>query len=397
MKLCFVSNYINHHQIPFCREMVRHLGTDFLFIQTMEMELERKDMGWGLNELPDYVKCFYEQPKECQKWIDDSDVVLFGGIADESYISGRLKEKKPVVRVDERMYKEGQWKAISPRGLLKKYRDHTSHRKDPVYFLCAGGYVASDLEIIKAYPGKKLCWGYFPPVKHLDAQQLLSNKNKEVPQILWAARMIGWKHPELPIYGAKVLKENHIPFHLTMIGGGILETWVKEKIREYDLGQEVTLLGYQPPETVREYMEASDIFLMTGDRREGWGAVANEAMNSCCAVLADVNTGAAPFLIRQGENGMLYDTGNRKLFADRLLTLARDGALRQRLGQEAYRTIAETWNAEYAASALLKVIETTVMKNKPIYASSQKPVFAPGLAAPVISERKMKKLLLGKQ
>ena len=257
--------------------------------------------------------------------------------------------------------------------------------------------MASDLEIIKAYPGKKLCWGYFPPVKHLDAQQLLSNKNKEVPHILWAARMIDWKHPELPIYGAKVLKENHIPFHLTMIGGGILETWVKEKIREYDLGQEVTLLGYQPPETVREYMEASDIFLMTGDRREGWGAVANEAMNSCCAVLADVNTGAAPFLIRQGENGMLYDTGNRKLFADRLLTLARDGALRQRLGQEAYRTIAETWNAEYAASALLKVIETTVMKNKPIYASSQKPVFAPGLAAPVISERKMKKLLLGKQ
>ena len=32
-------------------------------------------------------------------------------------------------------------------------------------------------------------------------------------------------------------------------------------------------------------MEKADIFLFTSDRREGWGAVANEAMNSACALV----------------------------------------------------------------------------------------------------------------
>ena len=44
MTICFVSNYINHHQIPFCEEMIRlcREGDSFFFIQTQEMEEERR-------------------------------------------------------------------------------------------------------------------------------------------------------------------------------------------------------------------------------------------------------------------------------------------------------------------------------------------------------------------
>ena len=37
-------------------------------------------------------------------------------------------------------------------------------------------------------------------------------------------------------------------------------------------------------------MEQADIYLFTSDRNEGWGAVANEAMNSACAMVADAIT-----------------------------------------------------------------------------------------------------------
>ena len=40
MKTTFVSNYINHHQIPFCDALYRRLGEDFTFIQTEPMEEE---------------------------------------------------------------------------------------------------------------------------------------------------------------------------------------------------------------------------------------------------------------------------------------------------------------------------------------------------------------------
>ena len=57
MNVTFVSNYINHHQIPFCEAMVKSLGEgNFTFLQTMRMEKERLDMGWeDLSEDLPYV------------------------------------------------------------------------------------------------------------------------------------------------------------------------------------------------------------------------------------------------------------------------------------------------------------------------------------------------------
>lgn len=48
MTFTFVSNYINHHQIPLCQALYEQLGEDFTFIQTMPMEKERVDMGLSL-------------------------------------------------------------------------------------------------------------------------------------------------------------------------------------------------------------------------------------------------------------------------------------------------------------------------------------------------------------
>ena len=52
---------------------------------------------------------------------------VFGGVEDESYIKPRLKAGKIVIRASERLYREGQWKSISPRGRKKKYEDHTQY------------------------------------------------------------------------------------------------------------------------------------------------------------------------------------------------------------------------------------------------------------------------------
>jgi signal transduction histidine kinase len=133
--------------------------------------------------------------QEWQNLLLTADVVIFGGCDDESYIRERLAAGKPIFRYNERLYKEGQWKAISPRGLLQKYKDHTRYRKAPVYFLCAGAYVPCDLGIIHAYPEKMLRFGYFPETREYAPGEPFSRKKKG--SILWAARMIDWKHPEL--------------------------------------------------------------------------------------------------------------------------------------------------------------------------------------------------------
>lgn len=359
MKVVFVSNYINHHQIPFCNAMYRLLEGAFCFVQTEPMEAERVQMGWDKGERPEYVRCFYEEAEDCRRLILDSDMVLFGGTDEESYITPRLEAGKPVMRYSERLYKTGQWKAVSPRGLLKKYKDHTRYRNAPSYLLCAGAYVPSDYHIVRAYPGKMYCWGYFPETKHYDLDRLLAEKGygqEKVSYLLWAARMIGWKHPELPLETATYLKERNLAFHMDIIGDGELGGKMRELAKAYGLEEYVSFLGYQPPEAVRRAMEKADIFLFTSDREEGWGAVANEAMNSACALVAGHMIGAVPYLVNNGENGLVYEDGKKEQLFSLTERLVKDRIYCKKLGRNGYRTITESWNAENAAVQLVKLI-----------------------------------------
>lgn len=355
MQMVFVSNYFNHHQLSFCDALYELLEGSFCFLQTQPMEEERVKMGWQAEERP-YVR--YVQA-EWQRLLLTADVVIFGGCDDESYIRERLAAGKPIFRYNERLYKEGQWKAISPRGLLQKYKDHTRYRKAPVYFLCAGAYVPCDLGIIHAYPEKMLRFGYFPETREYAPGEPFSRKRKG--SILWAARMIDWKHPELVVKTAAYLKEHlkdhleEIPFHITMIGGGELEEEVHRLAEELGVTDKITFAGFRGPEEVRAAMEESEIYLVTSDRKEGWGAVVNEAMNSGCAVVADHMIGAAPWMIRQRENGILYRDGCEQQLQEYVAELLQDPAECRRLGEAAQQTVRTEWNARTAAERLVRL------------------------------------------
>ncbi len=360
MKLTFVSNYINHHQIPVSNALYEELLSDYHFIQIQEMDPERVRMGWNSAERPPYLLCWYEEKGLCRRLVEESDIVVFGGIEDESYIADRLRSGRPVIRYSERLYREGQWKAVSPRGLLKKYTDHTKYRKKDVYLLCAGAYVASDFHIVRAYPDKMFKWGYFTETKRYDVDKLLSEKpgaSGGATELLFAGRFLPLKHPEYALELARRLAEKGRRFHLTMVGGGEMEDELQKKAAAYGLTEHISFPGFQSPQEVRRYMERADIFLMTSNYLEGWGAVINEAMNSGCAVIADAKIGAVPFLLRHGQNGMVYADGNLKEFLQYGELLAGNPELCRNLGRTAYDTIVSFWNPEFAAKSLLAFAE----------------------------------------
>lgn len=364
MRLTIVSNYINHHQIPMANVLYQKLGADFAFIQTSPMEEDRVKMGWGseVNAIP-YLMLFYKESEQCAKWIMDSDVVVFGGVEDESYIKPRLNAGKIVIRASERLYREGQWKSISPRGRKKKYEDHTQYANAPVYLLCHGAYVASDFALVHAYPEKRFVWGYFPAVNTYDLDRLfegkqhLSQNGKLEIRILWAGRFLKLKHPEYAIKAARFLEQQNVCFHLDMVGDGELAEKLLELVHNWHLEHRVTFHGFQPPQKVRRFMEEAEIFLFTSNYLEGWGAVLNESMNSACAVVAGSGIGAVPFLIKHRNNGLVYKTGHYHEFQEQVLTLCQDEELRKKLGMSAYHTIAELWNPKEAADRLYRFCE----------------------------------------
>ena len=385
MKIVMISNYINHHQIPFSNALYEKEGIEYTFIQTEPMEEERVRMGWGLDpkSLP-YVKLLYEEEQLCKQLMDDCDLLLVGWMEREDLIKDRLEADKLTIRMSERLYREGQYKAISPRGLIRKYQDHTKYRNGNVYLLCFGAYVASDFHIVRAYPDKMYRFGYFPETKRYEDNSLFRGKpSLDTIQIVWAGRFMPLKHPEFVTKLAKDLKERGLAFHIHFVGGGEMENVLTKQIEEWDLGDCITMYGFQSPTKVREIMEKSHIHLFTSNHLEGWGAVVNEAMNSGCAEVANSQVGSVPFLIKHKENGLIYKDGSYEDFLCCVLTLFEEKELITKYGKAAYKTIVTEWNAEHAAGELLRFYEN--WKQGKI----EPPASGPFSAAPVIAPRKM--------
>lgn len=395
MKITMISNYINHHQIPFSNALYEMIGENYHFIQTELMEEERIQMGWGVEaEKIPYVLFLDKQIELCKQLINESDILLVGWMEREDLIVERLNSNKLTIRISERLYREGQWKAISPKGLIRKYKEHTSHRKHPVYLLCAGAYVPSDFSIVKAYPNKMYRFGYFPEFKEFTKEQLQKRhrwgkvKNQEEIQIVWAGRFIPLKHPEFPVKLVENLRKQGYRIHLHMVGGGELEGELKQSVKQKDLYKEVTFYGFLKPRQVRQIMEKCHIHLFTSNFLEGWGAVVNEGMNSGCAEVVNVEVGAAPFLIQHGVNGLVYQDGSYEDMERQVKFLLDNPVKASELGMKAYETIAKEWNATEAAKRLIAFYEG--WKRGEIHL----PKSGPFSEAPVIAPKKMYEFMM---
>ena len=377
MTITFVSNYINHHQIPFSNAMYEQLGQDYCFIQTEPMEEERRNMGWSLEEgrIP-YVHCLYEEEDFCNRKIMESDCVLAGWSGREDLIEQRLNAGKLTFRISERIYREGQWKAISPKGLYHKYKEHIRYRRSPAYLLCAGAYVASDFRLIHAYPGKMLKFGYFPELRTYEGDELWDKKRKDGVDIIFAGRFMPLKHPEYMIRLAADLKQQYLDgskktktgapisdIRIHMAGSGQMEEELRKLTQKLQVEEMVNFYGFQSPTAVRDLMEKCHIHIFPSNHLEGWGAVVNEAMNSGCGVVACKQAGAVPYLIQDGENGFTFQGGYEELL-QKVTVLIEDPELRLRMGKAANKTIAQYWNAEHAASELLRVIKEVQLTGK---------------------------------
>ncbi len=355
MVITFVSNYINHHQLPFCEAMNSYgHGVEFYFIQTMPMEEKRRSMGWDVDiKAHPYVILGYEEKERASDLILNSDVALLGWT--EGHMRDvqekRLESSRLTFRVSERIYREGQYKAISPRGLMNKYREHIRYRNYPVYLLCTGAYVASDFNLIKSYPDKMLKWGYFPDTGR---RKLQKNKDLFCVRICWAGRLIELKHPEFAVKAAAELDKKGYDFNMDIIGDGPLKGKLEEMVCQNNLGSRVNIAGSKRPSEVAEYMEKADIFLFTSNYLEGWGAVVNEAMESGCALVASAEAGAVPFLIIDGKNGLSYKNGSYDDMLKKLIYLFENKEKIREFGIEAKQTIDNVWNAGNAASKLLR-------------------------------------------
>jgi glycosyltransferase involved in cell wall biosynthesis len=121
------------------------------------------------------------------------------------------------------------------------------------------------------------------------------------------------------------------PPHFHVAGSGPLTGRMQAEIPARGLGGMVTMLGWVP-DLAAQYARAKAIFLPS--KWEACGLVLIEAgAHGCPAVATRVE--GVPEVIRDGENGLLFEQGDVEGACRQLARLASDEALRLKLGAQA--------------------------------------------------------------
>lgn len=366
ISIVFISNFINHHQVHVADEFSISEGIEYYFIETEPMPDNFKLSGYpNYSNRPYVIKTYKndEQLQYARKLIDEADVVIIGS-APESFVQKRLKENKVTFHYSERWFKTGYRSMLSPKAWQFWYKNHIKYRTKRSYMLCASAYTSHDVHKVFAYPNKCFKWGYFTHVPDLDIEKILeAQRGASRLKILFIARFLVWKHPEMPVYLAKMLKDQGIDFELNMYGSGVELKNIEQLIEDLNVNDCVHLCGNKSNDEILKIIREHHIFLFTSDRNEGWGAVVNEAMSNGCAVVASNAVGSVPFLINSGENGLIFRDQNLDDLYSKTMILIKNPELREKIVRNAYSTMYNLWSPKNAAKNFINVAESALHNN----------------------------------
>ena len=354
MTVTFFINYLNHHQLPVADELYRLLGENFHFVATFPRNPE--ELKGGEDYSPrQYCLLPSENSSHKEKAIElnlSSDVCVYGA-GNLDWERERAKTDKLSFEISERWFKRGLVNVLSPRLLKWWWLYQTKLRNKPFYKLCASAFTASDCRKLMTFRNRCYKWGYFTEIP----QKSEPKRINAVPRIMWCGRLIRLKHLDHVIKVAYQLKTEGYDFSIEVYGDGVLRNSAEQLIHELSVGDCVKLMGNVPNHQILEAMYNSDIFLFTSDRHEGWGAVVNEAMSSGCCVVGSDAIGSIPFLINDGQNGLIYRDGDINSLHSKVKYLLNDPDECRKIGQQAAFDLQNVWSPRMAACNLLSLID----------------------------------------
>lgn len=375
MKLVFYSLVLNHHQACVADEFYDILGDDYAFVETAECN-DQKGATEDYSKRPYLVKAWEsaEAWQHAMELAETAEVCVFGGYEALPFEKARMKRGLLSFDMGERMLKRGWLNLASPRILKMIMAYHLGGwRRRPIYKLCCSSFAKGDQYKLRSYKDKCYKWGYFTSVGSYDDETLRyddddhsSSETINSVRLMWCARFLTWKHPEMAVELASLLKKDGYRFHIDIYGGEGLNAAhekvysrksLEQLVDRLDVKDCVTFQGQKPNAEILQAMREHDIFLFTSDKTEGWGAVANEAMaNGCCLVGSDA-IGAVPYLVKDGVNGMMFESCNVLNLYSKVRFLMDNPEKRRELAMQGQKDMRDLWSPRNAAESLLQLID----------------------------------------
>ncbi len=350
----FIANAFSHIFIPLCDALSEHYGSDFKFIATKELANNRKEIGSA--EERSYVIHSKDDETATKKLCDEADVVIFG-YADLEYIENRIKNNKLTIYYSERLFKQRLLRYLNPITLWRlKKRFIDPSKNSNFHLICASSFAALDFKRVGAFKNKMYKWGYQTAVFEKDIDKVMASKAEDGLDFIWVGRLVALKHCDDAIRVISNLRKMGYKARLKVVGAGEEEANLKAMVSSLDLEDNVMFKGACKIEDTRKMMDEANIFLFTSDFGEGWGATLNECMNSGVACVASHGAGSTNFLTKDGENALVYVSGDVQMLTEKAKLLVDNKELREKIGKNAYKDIYENWNAKTSYKRMIQFI-----------------------------------------
>ena len=167
------------------------------------------------------------------------------------------------------------------------------------------------------------------------------------------ARIEDYKGHLYLVEAARLLKERGVTgFRVLIAGTGAFEGQVAQAIEKDQVGDVVNMLGFRSD--VAQLLGALDVQLNASYGTEATSLALLEGMSLGLPTVAS-DYGGNPWVIKDGEEGLLFPSRNAAALADAMERLIQDGALRETMGRRALERFQREFTGEVFARNTEKI------------------------------------------
>lgn len=354
--------------------LYRLLGNDFRFVATLPRNEKELKGGDDYSTRP-YCILAAESKKNHIRAMEmavNAEVCVFGACSQEYAVERAKKNPQGLsFEMGERWLKHGWLTIGSPVFRKWAWNYYRYYSKANFYKLCCSSFTAGDDEKLHAYKGRHFKWGYFTEVsseisdKPDETLNMKHESGEPSVRLMWCARFLLWKHPELVIELAAKLKRDGYNVAIDMYGDEpstpSRNTYPRNQllalIDKLNVEDIVTLKGNRPNGEILKAMQEGDIFLFTSDRGEGWGAVANESMANGCVLVASDAIGSTRYLVKHKETGMIFRSCDLDSLYEQVKYLLDNPDVCKQISEAGRESMVKLWSPANAARSLLQLID----------------------------------------
>ncbi len=178
--------------------------------------------------------------------------------------------------------------------------------------------------------------------------------------VLGIVKFIEREDPMTLLMGFARLLEKYSTAHLLLVGDGAMMENIKAVIKKNKISN-VHLPGFIRYSRLPLFYGVADVFVHPAVH-ECWGVSVNEAMACGLPVIVAHTVGSHIDLVKPGQTGFVFEARNPEELASYLIKLSGDIGLRESMGRNAEKLIAD-WGYECIEKSLLEALTVVAKKS----------------------------------